>query len=42
MVGAVIVTHGLLARELLDEAKRIVGRTKGICPFLSAGCWLCE
>ena len=39
MVGAVIVTHG---RELLDEAKRIVGRTKGICPFLSAGCWLCE
>jgi PTS system mannose-specific IIA component len=30
MIGAVIVTHGLLARELLDAAKRIVGRTDGI------------
>lgn len=30
MIGAVIVTHGLLARELLDAAERIVGRTDGI------------
>ncbi|HEX9700506.1 MAG TPA: PTS sugar transporter subunit IIA [Acidobacteriota bacterium] len=30
MVGAVIVTHGLLARELLDAAERIVGRTEAI------------
>ncbi len=30
MIGAVIVTHGLLARELLDAAERIVGRTEGI------------
>jgi len=30
MVGAVIVTHGMLARELLDAAERIVGRTEGI------------
>lgn len=30
MIGAVIVTHGLLARELLDSAERIVGRTEGI------------
>ncbi len=30
MVGAVIVTHGLLARDLLDAAERIVGRTEGI------------
>ena len=30
MVGAVVVTHGLLARELLDAAERIVGRTEGI------------
>lgn len=31
MIGAVIVTQGLLARELLDAAERIVGRTDGIC-----------
>ena len=30
MVGAVIVTHGRLARELLDATERIVGRTEGI------------
>ena len=30
MIGALIVTHGLLARELLDAAERIVGRTEGI------------
>ncbi len=30
MIGAVIVTHGLLARELLDAAEHIVGRTEGI------------
>ncbi len=30
MIGAVIVTHGALARELLDAAERIVGRTEGI------------
>ena len=30
MVGAVIVTHGMLARELLDAAERIVGSTEGI------------
>ena len=30
MIGAVIVTHGMLARELLDAAERIVGRTEGI------------
>lgn len=30
MVGAVIVTHGLLARELLDAAERIVGHTEAI------------
>ncbi|MFQ5744519.1 MAG: PTS sugar transporter subunit IIA [Acidobacteriota bacterium] len=30
MVGAVIVTHGQLAQELLDATERIVGRTKGI------------
>ncbi len=30
MVGAVIVTHGHLARELLDATERIVGRTEGI------------
>jgi len=30
MVGAVIVTHGQLARELLDATERIVGRTEGI------------
>ena len=30
MIGAVIVTHGLLARELLDAAERIVWRTDGI------------
>ena len=30
MIGAVIVTHGSLARELLDAAERIVGRTDGI------------
>ena len=30
MIGAVIVTHGSLARELLDAAERIVGRTEGI------------
>jgi PTS system mannose-specific IIA component len=30
MIGAVIVTHGALARELLDAAERIVGRTEKI------------
>jgi len=30
MIGAVIVTHGLLARDLLDAAERIVGRTERI------------
>jgi PTS system mannose-specific IIA component len=30
MIGAVIVTHGALARELLDAAERIVGRTEAI------------
>jgi PTS system mannose-specific IIA component len=30
MIGAVIVTHGMLARELLDAAERIVGRTESI------------
>lgn len=30
MIGAVIVTHGALARELLDAAERIVGRTENI------------
>lgn len=30
MIGAVIVTHGALARELLDAAERIVGRTDKI------------
>ena len=30
MIGAVIVTHGSLARELLDAAERIVGRTESI------------
>lgn len=30
MIGAVIVTHGSLACELLDAAERIVGRTEGI------------
>lgn len=30
MVGAVIVTHGELARELLDATERIVGPTDGI------------
>ena len=30
MVGAVIVTHGRLARELLDATERIVGRTESI------------
>ena len=30
MVGAVIVTHGQLARELLDATERIVGRTESI------------
>ena len=30
MIGAVIVTHGSLAGELLDAAERIVGRTEGI------------
>jgi len=30
LIGAVIVTHGALARELLDAAERIVGRTEGI------------
>ncbi len=30
MIGAVIVTHGLLAREILDAAQRIVGRTDSI------------
>ena len=30
MIGAVIVTHGALARELLDAAERIVGRTESI------------
>ena len=40
MVGAVIVTHGLLARELLDEAKRIVGEQKESVHFyqLAVGC----
>ena len=30
MVGAVIVTHGRLAHELLDAAERIVRRTEGV------------
>ncbi len=30
MIGAVIVTHGFLARDLLDATERIVGRTEGI------------
>lgn len=30
MLGAVIVTHGRLARELLDATERIVGPTGGI------------
>ena len=30
MVGAVIVTHGRLAQELLDAAERIVRRTEGV------------
>lgn len=30
MVGAVIVTHGHLARELLEATERIVGSTGGI------------
>lgn len=30
MIGAVIVTHGALARELLDAAERIVGRTERV------------
>lgn len=30
MVGAVIVTHGGLAKELLDAAERIVGPTESI------------
>ena len=30
MIGAVIVTHGPLAQDLLDAAERIVGRTEAI------------
>ena len=30
MIGAVIVTHGRLARELLEATERIVGPTEGI------------
>ena len=30
MVGAVIVTHGRLAQELLDAAERIVRRSEGV------------